>query len=90
MPREDVLTTLSLWSAMCFAFSGFEIGSFSGQEVKNPRRTIPRGVMIAGVITTLIYIVGTVVGARRGAGAAVAERSGVDRSRRSGRRHALA
>jgi glutamate:GABA antiporter len=60
LPREDLMTTLSLWSAMCFAFSGFEIGSFSGQEVKNPRRTIPRGVMIAGLITTLIYVAGTV------------------------------
>ncbi len=77
LPREDVMTTLSLWSAMCFAFSGFEIGSFSGQEVKNPRRTIPRGVMIAGLITTLIYIIGTVSVLVAVPSSAVAERSGV-------------
>ncbi len=27
LPRTDVLGTLGLWSAMCFAFSGFEIGA---------------------------------------------------------------
>ena len=37
-----LLDTLGLWSAMCFAFSGFEITSFIGQEIHNPRRTIPQ------------------------------------------------
>jgi amino acid transporter len=60
VPREDVLTTIGLWSAMCFAFSGLEISSFSGQEIRNPRRTIARGVLISGVMITLIYIAGTV------------------------------
>ena len=35
-PADDLLTTMSLWSSMCFAFSGFEIASMVGQEVKNP------------------------------------------------------
>jgi glutamate:GABA antiporter len=56
VPREDFLTTMALWSSMCFAFSGFEITSMVGQEVRNPRRTIPLGIMIAGVIVTGIYI----------------------------------
>ncbi len=55
----DFLGTLSLWSAMCFAFSGFEITSFVGQEVKNPTRTIPSGVLIAGLATAAIYILGS-------------------------------
>jgi glutamate:GABA antiporter len=59
VPREDVLTTVSLWSAMCFAFSGFEIGAFVGDEVKDPRRTLPRATMISGVVVTLIYIAGS-------------------------------
>ena len=42
LPRTDVLGTLGLWSAMCFAFSGFEIGALVGEEVKDARRTIPR------------------------------------------------
>ena len=56
LPRDDVLTTMSLWSSMCFAFSGFEIASMVGQEVKNPRRTIPLGIIISGVLVTAIYI----------------------------------
>jgi len=59
LPREGALDTLGLWSAMCFAFSGFEITSFVGQEIHNPRRVIPIGVLIGGIVTTIIYIVGS-------------------------------
>jgi amino acid transporter len=59
VPHEDVLGTVSLWSALCFAFSGFEVGGFVGQEVKNPRRTLPVGILISGVIVTVIYIAGS-------------------------------
>jgi amino acid transporter len=59
VPRGDLLETVALWSAMCFAFSGFEITSLIGQEIKDPERTIPRGVFIAGAITTLVYIAGS-------------------------------
>ena len=59
VPRDDVLSTLSLWSAMCFAFSGFEIGAFVGDEVKDARRTLPRATMISGAVVTLIYIAGS-------------------------------
>jgi amino acid transporter len=56
VPQDDVLTTMSLWSSMCFAFSGFEIASMVGQEVKNPRRNIPLGIVLSGVVVTGIYI----------------------------------
>ena len=59
VPRGDLLETVALWSAMCFAFSGFEITSLVGQEIKNPERTIPRGIFIAGAVTTLVYIAGS-------------------------------
>jgi glutamate:GABA antiporter len=58
-PRDDVLSTVSLWSAMCFGFSGFEITSLVGQEVKDPERTIPRGILIAGFVVMAIYIAGS-------------------------------
>jgi amino acid transporter len=44
---------------MCFAFSGFEISSLVGQEVRDPERTIPRAVFIAGAVTTLVYMAGS-------------------------------
>jgi amino acid transporter len=59
VPRGDLLDTVGLWSAMCFAFSGFEITSFIGQEIKRPERTIPLGVLIGGIATTVIYIAGS-------------------------------
>jgi glutamate:GABA antiporter len=59
VPRGNLLDTVSLWSAMCFAFSGFEISSLIGQEIRDPERTIPRGIFIAGAATTVIYIAGS-------------------------------
>ncbi len=59
LPRTDVLGTLGLWSAMCFAFSGFEIGALVGEEVKDARRTIPRAILISGVVVTVVYVAGS-------------------------------
>ena len=59
VPRGNLLDTIGLWSAMCFAFSGFEIGSFIGQEIESPETTIPRAVFIAGAMVTVVYIVGS-------------------------------
>jgi len=59
IPRGDLLDTIGLWSAMCFAFSGFEITSLIGQEIEDPERTIPRGIFIAGIATTIVYIAGS-------------------------------
>jgi amino acid transporter len=68
---------VSLWSAFCFAFAGFEIGAFSSQEIHDPERTLPRGIAISGAMVTVIYVLGTaalltIVPADR-----LAERSGI-------------
>lgn len=77
VPREDLLTTVSLWSSMCFAFSGFEIASMVGQEVKNPRRTIPLAIMISGVAVTAIYILSSSSVLIAVPASELAERSGI-------------
>jgi amino acid transporter len=77
IPHEDVLGTVSLWSAMCFAFAGFELSSFSSAEVKNPQRTIPIGVLIAGMVVTLIYIAGSAAVLITMPASILAERSGI-------------
>ncbi len=56
---RDSLGTIALWSAMCFAFSGCEITSYVGREVKDPERTIPRGVLLAGIAIAAVYILGS-------------------------------
>ncbi len=59
IPRGSLLDTIGLWSAMCFGFAGFEITSLIGQEIEDPERTIPRGIFIAGIATTVVYIAGS-------------------------------
>jgi amino acid transporter len=76
-PRADVLSTVSLWSAMCFGFSGFEITSLVGQEVRDPERTIPRGIFIAGFVVMIIYIAGAVSVLVALPPESLAERSGI-------------
>ena len=53
---QDVL----FWATIVFALGGNEAASLMGDEVENPRRNIPRALLIAGVITTTGYIFGTV------------------------------
>jgi len=77
VPHHDVLATVSLWSALCFAFSGFEVGAFVGQEVKDPRRTLPMGVLIAGIIATVVYIAGSASVLVTMPASALNERSGI-------------
>jgi amino acid transporter len=55
----DSLGTIALWSAMCFAFSGFEITTYVSREVRDPARTIPRGILLAGAAITAVYILGS-------------------------------
>ncbi len=77
VPRDDILTTMSLWSSMCFAFSGFEIASMVGQEVKNPRRTLPLGIILSGVAVTAIYILSSASVLVAVPASELAERSGI-------------
>jgi glutamate:GABA antiporter len=77
IPRGDVITTVSLWSAMCFAFSGFEIGAMVGDEIKDPNRTLPRATMISGAMVTLIYIAGSASVLVALSSSALQERSGI-------------
>jgi glutamate:GABA antiporter len=47
------------WSTIFFAFGGCEAGSFMGEEIKNPQRTIPRALLAGGTVLAAAYIVGT-------------------------------
>ena len=47
------------WSTVFFAFGGCEAGSFMGEEIENPRRTIPRALLTGGGIFAAAYIAGT-------------------------------
>ncbi|HEY3382451.1 MAG TPA: APC family permease [Vicinamibacterales bacterium] len=59
LPASGGWDTLVAWSGICFAFSGFEVTAMVGQEVCQPRRTIPLGIFLGGIGATVIYIAGT-------------------------------
>ena len=47
------------WSGVFFAFSGLESGSAMGDEIRNPRRTIPWAILAGGSVMAIGYITGT-------------------------------
>lgn len=53
------LRQMIFWSTLIFAFGGCETASFLAGEIKNPRRTIPRALLIAGFTIAFCYILGT-------------------------------
>lgn len=53
------LRDMVFWSTIAFAFTGLEAGSFMGEEIVEPRRSIPRAVWIAGGCIVALYILGT-------------------------------
>jgi glutamate:GABA antiporter len=59
MTPSTHLNDLIFWSVLTFAFGGSETGSFMGEEIKNPRRSIPFALLFAGITVTLCYILGT-------------------------------
>jgi amino acid transporter len=58
MPTWD-WDTVNFWSQIAFAFTGLELVSAMSEEVRDPRRTLPRAVFGAGAMIALMYIVGT-------------------------------
>jgi len=48
------------WSTIFFAFGGVECASFMGDEIKNTRRIVPRALILAGILITMGYILGTI------------------------------
>jgi amino acid transporter len=58
IPRPGMKNLIFL-STIFFAFGGCEAGSFMGDEIRDPRRNIPRSLLAAGVILAVGYIAGT-------------------------------
>jgi glutamate:GABA antiporter len=53
------LKDVIFWSTIAFAFGGVESGSTMGEEIEDARRTVPRAILTAGAIVTILYIAGT-------------------------------
>ena len=64
MPPDAFVPSTSLkdvifWSTIAFAFGGVESGSTMGEEIQDAPRTVPRAVLTAGALMTLLYLAGT-------------------------------
>lgn len=53
------LKDVIFWSTIAFAFGGVESGSTMGEEIQDARRTVPRAVLTAGAVMTVLYIAAT-------------------------------
>jgi amino acid transporter len=53
------LKDVIFWSTIAFAFGGVESASAMGDEIQDARRTVPRAVLAAGTLVTVLYICAT-------------------------------
>ena len=53
------LKDIIFWSTIAFAFGGVESGSTMGEEIEDARRTVPRAILTAGAVITILYIMAT-------------------------------
>lgn len=47
---------LSSFGVICFALVGLELGCVMGDEIRDPRRSVPRGVFYGGILAGILYI----------------------------------
>lgn len=59
-PTFSNLDTIIFFSQICFAFAGLELAPVLAGEIREPRRTIPRALLISGFVIAGIYIFNTV------------------------------
>ncbi|MCD6450761.1 MAG: amino acid permease [Acidobacteria bacterium] len=59
LPDFSSFNTISFFAVICFALSGIELAPIMSEEIKDPRKNIPRAIVIGGIIIGTIYLVGT-------------------------------
>ena len=47
---------LSSFGLICFALVGLELGCVMGDEIRDPQRSVPRGVLYGGILSGLQYV----------------------------------
>jgi glutamate:GABA antiporter len=59
IPDVTDLRSLNLWASIAFAFAGLELSAAMGDEVEDPKRTLPRSVLLSAPLIAVAYILGT-------------------------------
>ncbi len=58
-PDLNNYSSLNLLATIAFAFAGMELAATMGDETENPRRNLPRSVLISAPFIAFAYILGT-------------------------------
>ena len=59
---ESNFSTLSAVATLTlYAFLGIECATIPAGDIENPEKTIPRATMLGAIITTVLYVLGTIV-----------------------------
>jgi glutamate:GABA antiporter len=58
-PHFGDMSQLNLWASIAFAYAGLELAAVMGDEIKNPRRTLPRSIYLSAPLIAFLYIAGT-------------------------------
>jgi glutamate:GABA antiporter len=59
LPNVHDWRMLALISVVCLNYTGLELGSVIGDEIMDPRRNMPRAILIAGGATVVLYLLST-------------------------------
>jgi amino acid transporter len=59
IPDFGQKSEVNLWASIAFAFAGLELCAVMGAEVRDPRRTLPRSILISAPLIAFVYIAGT-------------------------------
>ncbi len=60
LPSQGLMGNLSVLSILMFAMAGMEVIPTFASSVRNPKRNLPRGVLLATLLIFLCYTLGTV------------------------------
>jgi amino acid transporter len=57
---STALRDMIFWGGLIYAFGGSESASFLTQEIRDPRRNLPRALLVSGTLVSAGYILGTI------------------------------
>lgn len=60
VPDLANFSEVNLWATIAFAFAGLELAAVMAGEVRDPRKTLPRSILLATPLILLLYVVGTI------------------------------
>ena len=57
--REVDWSTVPAFGVICFGLVGLELGPIMSDEIRDPRRNVPKGVLWGGILAGLVYVSAT-------------------------------